>query len=86
MIYIYILSVYSPFSDRVGLTFMTLILLNPLFRSDLIFFILAYSTCSTSQYQCETTNQCIPRSWLCDRDDDCGDMSDERQDCGRLID
>ncbi|OXA52981.1 low-density lipoprotein receptor-related protein 8 [Folsomia candida] len=35
-----------------------------------------------SQFEC-TNGHCIPINWTCDRNDDCGDMSDESEDlCG----
>jgi len=37
-------------------------------------------TCSPSQFTCNNT-RCIPQAYVCDTDNDCGDMSDE-QDCG----
>ncbi len=37
------------------------------------------STCEPDQFACSNLN-CIPAIWRCDRDNDCGDMSDER-DC-----
>lgn len=35
------------------------------------------STCSADQFQCVTSNQCIPKNWRCDGDRDCPDGSDE---------
>ena len=39
--------------------------------------ILAERTCQPDQTKCQSTNICIPRAYLCDGDNDCGDMSDE---------
>lgn len=36
--------------------------------------------CSTSNFRC-ANDKCVPISWHCDEDDDCGDNSDE-SDCG----
>ncbi|RXN00434.1 Low-density lipoprotein receptor-related protein 1B [Acipenser ruthenus] len=37
-------------------------------------------TCQPNQYSC-VNGRCIPQTWLCDRDDDCGDKSDEAPSC-----
>ena len=34
-------------------------------------------TCSSDEFTC-TNGRCTPMSWLCDADNDCGDMSDEQ--------
>lgn len=41
-------------------------------------------TCSASQHTCKVTGKCIPQSWTCDSDLDCGegDSSDEHDSCG----
>jgi len=36
--------------------------------------------CDSDQFECPS-GWCIPDSWICDGDNDCGDMSDE-QNCG----
>ena len=37
-------------------------------------------TCSPSQFACDN-RRCIPLAYVCDADNDCGDLSDE-VDCG----
>ena len=46
---------------------------------------LAPQQCSADQFQC-TTGQCIMKSWLCDRDNDCDDavgdeLSSDEKNC-----
>ncbi|PRD32013.1 UNVERIFIED_CONTAM: Low-density lipoprotein receptor-related protein 1 [Trichonephila clavipes] len=40
-------------------------------------------TCSPSMFTCKESGRCIPMSWTCDSDLDCGndDVSDEHKDC-----
>lgn len=40
-------------------------------------------TCAPTQFQCAITKRCIPRVWVCDRDNDCVDGSDEPANCSR---
>ena len=48
--------------------------------------IFAGIACSTDQFECVSDRKCIPKSWTCDGENDCGDSSDEQQDCqGRKI-
>lgn len=42
---------------------------------------LSARTCPPNQYSC-ASGRCIPISWTCDLDDDCGDRSDEPASCG----
>lgn len=42
-------------------------------------------TCQPGYVKCQTTNICIPHFYLCDEDNDCGDMSDESPIfCGKI--
>ncbi|CAL8125787.1 unnamed protein product [Orchesella dallaii] len=34
--------------------------------------------CSGTEFECESILACIPDVWVCDGDNDCGDMSDEK--------
>jgi len=36
------------------------------------------AACSEDQFKCANTGRCIPASYMCDGDNDCGDYSDER--------
>lgn len=40
-------------------------------------------TCAPNQFQCVITKRCIPRVWMCDRDNDCVDGSDEPANCSK---
>ena len=41
------------------------------------------TNCTADQFRCDN-GRCITSSYLCDRDNDCGDSSDERN-CGKLL-
>jgi len=41
------------------------------------------TVCRQDQFKCVSSGRCIPASWICDTDNDCGDWSDERN-CGEL--
>uniref|UniRef100_S4RF15 Sortilin related receptor 1 n=1 Tax=Petromyzon marinus TaxID=7757 RepID=S4RF15_PETMA len=41
----------------------------------------ALGTCGTNQFRCQNSGRCIPMSYKCDQEDDCGDNSDEPADC-----
>lgn len=45
-------------------------------------FVLTARTCQADQFSCGN-GRCIPTSWLCDREDDCGDETDEMTSCGK---
>ena len=43
------------------------------------------NVCRLNQFKCDNKN-CVPRSFLCNGRDDCGDNSDEMQNCKRNTD
>ena len=47
------------------------------------------TTCASNYFKCDN-NRCIPMMWVCDGDNDCGDLSDEDErhncsECEQLI-
>ena len=45
--------------------------------NDLIVFKVTPSTCSADEFTCKRQHQCIPLSWVCDKNAECADQSDE---------
>lgn len=76
--------VYTTPTVRVH--FFTDLCVNPCVIQDandeMFFFLLRTAqTCQPGQFGCQN-GRCIPENWRCDRDDDCGDQSDESSSCG----
>lgn len=46
-----------------------------------------HTTCSSSQFTCARSRRCIPMTWVCDLDHDCGegDTSDEANNCSKFL-
>jgi len=43
-----------------------------------------YAACSSDEFQCKNSRDCIPVTWVCDEENDCEDSSDE-QNCRELL-
>lgn len=46
-----------------------------------LFSLVFSNTCDDSEFMCQN-RQCIPKHFVCDHDNDCGDGSDESPECG----
>lgn len=42
------------------------------------------NTCDENAFMCQN-KVCVPKQFVCDHDNDCGDGSDESQQCGKYI-
>lgn len=51
---------------------------------DLFNLLFAAQTCQLGQFSCQN-GRCIPENWRCDRDNDCGDESDEPLWCSESL-
>jgi hypothetical protein len=47
-------------------------------------FLAPNNTCDDSAFMCHN-KLCIPKQFVCDHDDDCGDGSDESLQCGKYL-
>lgn len=47
-----------------------------------MFYYLAAMTCKSDEFLCANNHSCIPKHKMCDGVNDCGDYSDESQQCG----
>lgn len=45
---------------------------------------IANTTCEATEFPCEN-GRCIPKSWKCDSENDCGDGSDEGDFCSKNL-
>lgn len=51
---------------------------------DIFNLLFAAQTCQPGQFSCQN-GRCIPENWRCDRDNDCGDESDEPLWCSESL-
>ena len=42
-----------------------------------------FVACREDQFKCHNTDRCIPASWTCNSVNDCGDWSDEEENCSK---
>lgn len=59
-----------------------LTVLNFIFFLCTVFSLAPNNTCDENAFMCHN-NICIPKQFVCDHDDDCGDGSDESLECGK---
>lgn len=49
------------------------------FLKNIHLFCVVSRNCLNNDFHCNKTGRCIPSTWICDKDDDCGDGSDENE-------
>lgn len=51
-------------------------------RNTFVLFVAALPSCSSEEFKCVTSGECISLGFVCDGEKDCVDGSDEERACG----